>query len=282
MADSNFTPMTVAGEQGVFNAAAFADDPKGTLGYLRFPYQDAVLAFEFDTGTAPDSWVLSRDSVTVGDSGVGDTDTSTGLLGEQTEADTSLLKNGFFSSTSHFTVTGIAIRPSTLAYVPAVTSTGDGTTAFCVNRTGVSADNCQGIAGLLIKGALEGAYIEFYQQSRKCYALYGKVEEMPQGFGFASMNDVTNGLVGKCNMERSRRPVIIPPGNSNTPEYVWRITFGRKISIAPDPSFDAPADNDEVALKLCVFFDGYFSDSVGNPLIADGDVFEARIAAGLC
>lgn len=281
MVDNIYQPKEVAGESGVWNQEAWADDPKGTLGYLRFPYQEAALGFEFDTATTPDSWVLQRDTVTVGDSGVGDTDTSTGFSGEQTEADTSLLKNGFFSSTSHFTVTGIAVRPSTLAYVPATSADG-GSTSFVVSRAGVSANNCQGIAGSLIKGALEGAYIEFYQQSRKCYALYGKVEEMPQGFGFASMNDVTNGLVGKCNMERSRRPVIIPPGNSNTPEYVWRITFGRKISIEADPSFAAPADNDDVALKMSIFFDGYFSDGKGNPLIADGDVYEARIAAGVC
>lgn len=277
MADMNYISKSVAGENGVFNAEAFADDPKGTLGYLRFPYQDAAIAFVSTSSL----WAVQRDTVTVGDSGVGDTDTSTGLLSEQTEADTSLLKNGFFSSTSHFTVTGIAVRPSSAVYDPTAASTGSGT-SLAVDRVGTILNNCVGIAGNLMRAALEGAYIEFYQQSRKCYALYGKVEEMPQGFGFAALSDTTNGLVGKCNMERSRRPVIIPPGNSNTPEYVWRTTFGRKLITPADPSFAAPADAAEAVIKLCFFFNGYFSDSAGNPLISDGDVYEARIAAGVC
>lgn len=281
MVDNIYTPKMVAGESGVWNEEAWAEDPKGTLGYLRFPYQKAALAFEFDTAATPsNAYLLRRDTVTVGDSGVGDTDTSTGYSGEQTEADTSLLKNGFFSSTSHFTVTGIAIRPSTNPVV--ATATDSDSTSLTVSRAGQVLNNCVGIAGSLIKSGLEGAYIEFYQQSRKCFALYGLVEEMPQGFGFASMNDVTNGLVGKCNMERSRRPVIIPPGNSNTPEYVWRITFGRKVSVPADPSFAAPADNANCVIGLAVFFNGYFSDGRGNPLISDSDVYEARIASGVC
>ena len=263
---------------GAINAAAFADDPKGTLGYLRYAYQDGGLVWEYDTGAAPSAWKLNSDTITFGDSGEGDTDTSLGLTGAQTNADTSLLKNGFFSSIAYTTVKGIALRPSSAIYDP---TTAAATGAKSADRVGNLRNDCLGIAGEFTKAALEGAYVEFYQQSRKCFALYGKAEQMPQGFGFASQEDVTNGPTGCGQMAQSRRPVIIPPGNSNTPEYVWRLTFGRKLSVPADPSFAAPADAQIAVQKITAFFDIYFSDANGIPLVMDGsraDIYELLIA----
>jgi hypothetical protein len=275
MADTN-PIVTIDGRSGVVVPAMFDKDPKGTLGYLRHPYQDAVMAFQYDV---TNGWTLERDIITYANHGNGETAEETGLSGTQDDQDTSFLKAGFPSGTSYFTVTGIALRPSTLPYAASITS-GSLTSDLVVSRTGVARNDCMGIAGSLIK-VLEGSYVEFFETGRKCFALIGKVEELPQAFGFASLNDVTNGLVGKCNFEKTRRPLIIPGSNGNNDSYNWRVTFGNKISIPADPSFAAPTAAAVCALKLTLWLEGYFSDASGAPLIQPGDVYEADIAAGI-
>ena len=252
---------TISGRTGAVDLKAFQTDPKGTLGYLRHPYQKAVLAFQYIGGV----WALQRDIITYANHGNGEAATETGYDGTQGDGDTSFLKAGFPSSISYFTVTGIALKPSSLVTAPAIVS-GTGTTDLVVARTGTSRNDCQGISGELLKAALEGAYVEFFEQGRKCFALIGLADQLPQGLGLASLNDVTNGLVGKCNMEKTRRPLIIPGSNGNNDSYNWRVTFARKQAVAADPSFAAPDVN---------------ADSSGAPLISEGDVYEADIAASV-
>lgn len=267
---------TISGRTGAVDLKAFQTDPKGTLGYLRHPYQKAVLAFQYIGGV----WALQRDIITYANHGNGEAATETGYDGTQGDGDTSFLKAGFPSSISYFTVTGIALKPSSLVTAPAIVS-GTGTTDLVVARTGTSRNDCQGISGELLKAALEGAYVEFFEQGRKCFALIGLADQLPQGLGLASLNDVTNGLCGKCNMEKTRRPLIIPGSNGNNDSYNWRVTFARKQAVAADPSFAAPDVNAVAALMLTLMLEGYFSDSSGAPLISEGDVYEADIAASV-
>lgn len=273
--------MVAEGKGVIGDAKAFTDDCRGTLGFLSFPYQDAALAFEFDTATTPNSWVLRRSTVVFCENGVGDVATETGFQLAQTIADTSLLKNGYFSSSAYFTVKGLALRPSSLPYDPTAAVSDADSTSLAVDRVGISRNDCQGIAGALVKGALEGAYVEYAATDRTCATLLGRVEEMPQGFGIASDNDSTNGQRGCGQMAQFRRSITVQPG-SITAEWVFRLTFGRKIGIPADPSFAAPADNECTVAKLTAFFDGYFSDANGMPLLADSpemDITEYIIAS---
>lgn len=270
--------MVAEGKGVIGDAKAFTDDCRGTLGFLSFPYQDAALAYEFVAAT--NVWVLQRTSITFCENGVGDVAEETGFQGTQTIADTSLLKNGYFSSSAYFTVKGLALRPSSLPYVGTAESTGT-TTAFISDRVGASLNNCQGIAGQLVKGALEGSYVEYAATDRTCATLLGRVEEMPQGFGIASDNDSTNGQRGCGQMAQFRRSITVQPGNI-TAEWVFRLTHGRKINVTADPSFAAPADGADATVKITAFFDGYFSDANGMPLLADSpemDITEYIIAS---
>lgn len=253
------------GTKGAVDPALFQADPGNTLGSLAQPYATVALGFTY---TAAAGWAIQRSDVTVGNGGDGDTDEDTGFSGSQTQSDTSLLKNGFFSSKASFTVQGHAVSPVSLPYTVSMGAS----PSYLVARTGISANNCVGIAGDLIKGALHASYWELYQQSRKCYTLLGLTAELPAGFGLASQEDVTNGTLGCGQQVQYRRPTVIPPGNTNTPEYLWRCTFGHSIAVAADPSFDAPADGVDVAIKCQVFFQGYFSDENGIPLVMTGMV----------
>lgn len=260
------------GTKGAVDPALFAADPGNTLGSLAKPYATFAIGYT-SNGTR---WALNKSEVTVGNYGDGDINLPSGFLGTQGQSETSLLKNGFFSSKASFTAKGHSVSPNALVYTPDAAAVSGN-----VSLTGVSRNDCQGIVGDLIKGALGSAYWELYQQSRKCFTLLGLSAELPAGFGFASQNDVTNGTLGFGQSAQYRRPTVIPPGNTNTPEYLWRCTFGSAISVANDPSFAAPAAGQEAVIKANVFFDGYYSDENGIPLVMDGDqadVYESLIA----
>ena len=260
------------GTKGAVDPALFAADPGNTLGSLAKPYATFALGY---TSTAS-VWALNKTEVTVGNFGDGDINLASGFQGTQSQSETSLLKNGFFSSKASFTAKGHSVSPNALVYAPSVAKSSGN-----VSLLGTSRNDCQGIRGDLIKGALGSAYWELYQQSRKCFTLLGLSAELPAGFGFASQSDVTNGTLGFGQSAQYRRPTVIPPGNTNTPEYLWRCTFGSAISVAADPSFAAPADGQEAVIKANVFFDGYYSDENGIPLVMDGDqadVYESLIA----
>ena len=109
---------TISGRTGAVDLKAFQTDPKGTLGYLRHPYQKAVLAFQYIGGV----WALQRDIITYANHGNGEAATETGYDGTQGDGDTSFLKAGFPSSISYFPVTGIALKPSSLVTGPAIVS----------------------------------------------------------------------------------------------------------------------------------------------------------------
>ena len=90
-------------------------------------------------------------------------------------------------------------------------------------------------------------------------------------------------MLGCGNQSQYRRPTVIPPGNTNTPEYLWRFTYGTSaLSVTADPSFAAPANGQVCVIKAVVYFDGYFSDENGLPLVMDAqgsqDYYEAAIA----
>ena len=261
------------GTKGAVDPALFAADPGNTLGSLAKPYATFAIAYTSD-GTR---WALNKTEIVVGNYGQSDVNLPSGFKGTQSESETSLLKNGFFSSKASYTAKGHTVSPNALVYTPASAKDGDGN----VDLVGVSRNDCQGIAGELIKGALGSAYWELNQQSRKCFTLLGLSSELPAGFGLASQNDVTNGTLGFGQSAQYRRPTVIPPGNTNTPEYLWRCTFGHAISVANDPSFAAPIATNEAVIKANVFFDGYYSDENGIPLVMDGDqadVYESLIA----
>jgi hypothetical protein len=263
------------GTKGAVDPALFAADPGNTLGSLAKPYATFALGFEYTTVLGVSAWRLNKSEVTVGNYGDGDINLPSGFLGTQGQSETSLLKNGFFSSKASFTAKGHSVSPNALVYTPTTVTDGN------VSLTGASRNDCQGIRGDLIKGALGSAYWELYQQSRKCFTLLGLSAELPAGFGFAAQDDVTNGTLGFGQSAQYRRPTVIPPGNTNTPEYLWRCTFGSSIAISADPSFAAPIVTDDAAIKANVFFDGYYSDENGIPLVMDGDqadVYESLIA----
>lgn len=249
----------------------FKGDPGNTLGSLAFPYSTFALGYS-SNATA---WSIQRSTITVGLDGVNATDEATGFASAQTYSDTSFFKKGAMSTKAYFTVKGHAVSPVSLPYAVTATGTGDD---FIVARTGTSANNCRGIVGDLIVGALHGAYWEVSQESRQCYSLLGLTVQSPAGFGLASDNDVTNGALGCGQMAQYARPIVIEPSSGNSDEYEWRCTFGHTIAVANDPSFAAPTSGDDVAIKCHIFFDGYFSDENGIPLVMDGDspdIFEA-------
>ena len=273
MADSKIVELP-NGTKGAISPALFAQDPGNTLGSLAKHYATFAIAYTYDLAT--NAWELNLPEVEVGKFGIGDVNLASGFLGIQGQSETSLFKNGFFSQKASFTVKGHSVSPNSLVYDPTA-ATVDG----CVGLTGLSRNDCQGIRGDLIKGALGSAVWELFQQSRRCFTLLGLSAELPAGFGFASQNDVTNGTLGFGQSAQYRRPTVIPPGSTNTPEYIFRCTFGNAIDIASDPSFAAPADNAEAVIKAQVFFDGYYSDENGIPLVMDGaqaDYYESLIA----
>ena len=275
MADSRIFDLP-NGTKGAVAPALFAQDPGNTLGSLAKHYATFAIAYTFDQPN--NAWALNLSEVTVGNFGYTDVNLPSGFLGTQTNSETSLLKNGFFSSKASFVVKGHSVSPNSLVYTPSTLGAGNN---GCVGLDGLSRNDCQGIRGDLIKGALSSAYWELFQQSRRCFTLLGLSSELPAGFGFASQGDVTNGTLGFGQSAQYRRPTVIPPGNTNTPEYLWRCTFGNAINIASDPSFAQPANLAEAAIKAHVFFDGYYSDENGIPLVMDGaqsDVYESLIA----
>ena len=275
MADSRILDLP-NGTKGAVAPALFAQDPGNTLGSLAKHYATFAIAYTYVAAT--NTWALNLTEVTVGNFGVGDVNLPSGFLGTQGQSETSLFKNGFFSQKASFVVKGHSVSPNSLVYTPAALPV---TAGGCVGLTGLSRNDCQGIRGDLVKGALNSAYWELFQQSRRCFTLLGLSAELPAGFGIASQGDVTNGTLGFGQSAQYRRPTVIPPGSTNTPEYLFRCTFGSAISIASDPSFAAPANGAEAVIKAQVFFDGYYSDENGIPLVMDGaqaDVYESLIA----
>lgn len=261
------------GTKGAVDPALFAQDPGNTLGSLAKHYATFAIAYTYDVGIG--AWVLNKPEISVGNFGIGDVNLPSGFLGTQGQSDTSLFKNGFFSQKASFTVKGHSVSPNALAYTPSDVIDGN------VSLTGTSRNDCQGIVGDLVKGALNASYWELFQQSRRCFTLLGLSAELPAGFGLASQNDVTNGTLGFGQSAQYRRPTVIPPGSTNTPEYVFKCTFGSAIAVAADPSYAAPANAAKVAIKAHVFFDGYYSDENGIPLVMEGDqadVYESMIA----
>lgn len=265
--------------------AAFAQDPLGDRGWLDYPFQETALIFEFDAATTPDSWVLIRNEETACDSGVGDTALETGFNGVQSETDTSLFPGGYESTVSYYTITDIGLRPSSVPYASALTGTA-GSTTGTVERTGVTRNDCVGIQGLLAQSALEGSDVIFMQNGRTCEVLLGKPEFHPAGMALASQENVTNGAVSGCGIRMNlKRTFIIPPGTVTQIGYIFKIRHQTKISVAADPSFAAPTDNDICVLKLLWTFGGYFSDEDGLPLVqlpsasAGADYAEQKVAA---
>ena len=264
------------GSKGAVDPALFVADPGNTLGSLRYPYATFALIFVAAAGV----WTLQRVTSTIGNGGVGDTDLQTGFSGTLGNNETSLLKNGFFTSKASYTVKGHAVAPTSAPYSAAVTGAGD---SSAVAFTGATRNDCIGIAGQLVQAALQSTYVELYQQSRKCFSLLGLAASQPAGFGLASQTDLTNGMLGCGTQSQYRRPTVIPPGNTNTPEYLWRFTYGTSaLSVTADPSFAAPANGQVCVIKAVVYFDGYFSDENGLPLVMDAqgsqDYYEAAIA----
>lgn len=277
MADSN-TITLPNGTKGAVAPALFAQDPGNTLGSLAKHYATFAIAYHYDAaaGGGAGAWLLNKTDVSVGNFGVGDVNLPSGFLGTQGQSETSLFKNGFFSQKASFVVKGHSVSPNALAYTPETVSP-----ELNVSLSGITRNDCQGIVGDLTKGALGSSYWELFQQSRRCFTLLGLSAELPAGFGIASQNDVTNGTIGFGQSAQYRRPTVIPPGTTNTPEYVFKCTFGSAIAVSADPSYAAPADGDDVVIKANVFFDGYYSDDNGIPLVMDGaqaDVYESLIA----
>ena len=253
------------GSQGAIEPDLFAEDPGNTLGMLASPYGTVALAFVYAAGTG--LWSLQRTSVSVGNAGDGSVDEDTGFSGTQSQSDTSFLSKGFMSSQASFTVQGHAVAPDGSPYSTAASGSG---TSYIVARTGAIRNDCVGIAGELIKAALDSAYWQLFQQSRKCFKLLGLTSQLPAGYGLASQQDTTNGTLGCSQQAQYRRPAVIPPGNTNTPEYIWQCLFGNSLTVPFDPTTAAPADGAICVIKVKVHFQGYFSDKNGVPLVMDG------------
>lgn len=258
----------------------FKGDPGNTLGSLAFPYATFAIINEYQTDHTPDvdAWYQVRSTITLGLEGVNSTDEATGFTGTQTYSDTSFFKKGAMSTKAYFTVKGHAVSPVGLPYDPDSETLSATADSNVVSRQGVARNDCQGISNALIKGALHGSYWEVSQESRQCYSLLGLSAQNPAGFGLASQDDLTNGTLGCGQMAQYARPIVIEPSSANSDEYEWRLTFGHTLAVPADPSFAAPANNDVAAIKCQVFFDGYFSDENGIPLVMDGespDIFEA-------
>lgn len=272
--------------EGSALAQMFADDAKGTLGYLKHPYQDGAAIFQYVA--AANTWVLRKRVLDFMAHGNGEIATEIGFTTVQDDDSTSLLKGGFASSTSYYCIQGIALRMSGLGYAPtSVSGAGGGAVlveADTVSRIGIVRNDCIGIAGEFIKAYFENSYLEYFQQSRKCFALLGKADQFPQGLGVTALSDVTNGLVGKCNQEKFKRTLISPPSNTNTLGYIIRLTSNadNALSIPADPSFAAPADGAICVFKLQLSLSGYFCDQTGFPLITPTDIAEATQANGEC
>lgn len=254
------------GTKGAVDPALFAGDPGNTLGSLIQHYDTVALAWRALTS----AWVLQRDSVTVGNGGDGDTDNATGFSDALSQNRTSRLKNGFYSSKASFALQGIGIAPDSVPYDP-TTHTAGASTSYLVDGTGTTRNDCVGIAGELVKTALGPSYWELYQQSRKCYSLLGLTSQMPGALAIASQNDAVNGGLGCGQQLQFRRTTIIPPGTTNTPEYLIKCNLGDKVSVAYDPSFAAPADAQSCAIKVRIFSQGFYCDDAGLPLVMDAD-----------
>lgn len=258
----------------------FKGDPGNTLGSLAFPYATFATIFEYQTDHTPDvdAWYQVRSTITLGLEGVNATDEATGFTGTQTYSDTSFFKKGAMSTKAYFTVKGHAVSPVGLPYAPDSSTLSTTADDNVVSRQGVALNNVRGISNDLIKAALHGSYWEVSQESRQCYSLLGLSAQNPAGFGIASQDDATNGTLGCGQMAQYARPIVIEPSSQNSDEYEWRMTFGHTLGVERDPSFDAPANNTVAVIKCQAFFDGYFSDENGIPLVMDGDspdIFEA-------
>lgn len=255
------------GTKAAVDPALFAGDPGNTLGSLIQHYDTVVLAFRSDAT----SWILQRDSVIIGNGGDGDTDTATGFSDALSQARTSRLKNGFYSSKASFALQGIGIAPDSVAYAPTGAAGQATSTAYTCVGTGITLNNAQGIVGALVKTALGPSYWELYQQSRKCYSLLGLSSQMPGALAIASQQDAVNGGLGCGQQLQFRRTTIIPPGTTNTPEYLIKCNLSDKVSVASDPSFAAPAAGDCAAVKVRIFSQGFYCDDSGLPLVMDSD-----------
>lgn len=252
--------------------AAFDADPLGDRGWLDFPFQDTALIFQYQNLT-DDAWVLLRDEETACDSGVGDTDASTGFSDAQNETDTSLFPGGYESTVAYYTITDLGIRPSGLPYSATATAA---TTSATVPHTGTVRNDCVGIAGLLVQSALEGSDIIFMENGRTCEVLLGPPEFHPAGQGLYSLDNVINGEASGCGIRNKlKRNFVIPPGTVTQIGFIFKMRHQRKINVPADPSFAAPTA-DSLSASICVLkckwtFGGYFSDENAIPLVQLGE-----------
>lgn len=236
----------------------FDADPLGTLGWLERPWQDAAATFRYDAAT--ESWALLNRIVMFMDGGVGAGGAAIGFSGAQTEDATSLLLSGHATSAAYFTLRGISLRFSPLGYAPASSSQDVATNTPVVSRDGVLREDTVSLAQSFADVLFGSSMLEIFQLTRKCFVVLGRADTF--------RSDVP---------VQFKRVLMLPPGDSNTPEYVIRMKTARSLSVPRDKNFPAPEDGALAVFTLTLELEGYCSTSTGHPLVTKGDNAEALV-----
>lgn len=230
----------------------FADDPKGTLGWLQRPWQDAAAVFRYDAKA--EAWTLLTRSVLFLADGQGASGDEVGFSGEQTEDATSLLPSGHSTGRAYFTLRGVSLRFSPLGYAPASSAESAATKALVVSRDGVLREDTARLAETFASVLFGSSMLELFQQTRKCFAVLGRAEtfraEAPVPF---------------------KRVFVLPPGGDDTPQYVIRMKTARSLAIPRDKNFPAPEDGALAAFTVTLELDGYCTTADGAPLVTPTD-----------
>lgn len=243
----------------------FAMDPKGTLGWLRAPFQEAAAVFRFDA--AQDAWALRNHAITFLSAGEGDPGDDVGFQGVQADDATSLLRDGFPTSDAHFAVQGMALQMSALGYTPATTEESAG--MLLVNRNGAGRADVLRLAPVFADTFFRGMVAEFYQNSRRCFAVLGKA----QTFAAEELGDAS-GFHGATPVP-FKRALVIPPSSSGCPEYNIRLRTSREVSVPRDRDFPAPEDGAVVVFTVHMELAGYCANGTGHPIVTTSDNAEA-------
>ena len=238
----------------------FADDCKGTLGWLVRPYQEAAVTLRFSA--AKNAWTLVNKETTFLGAGQGQPWPEAGFVGDQPDDATSLLRNGCHTSSTSFTALGMSLRLSGLAYVPDL-SEALPSGRVLVSRDGVLSSLPASFAEDVMAVLLENSLVELYQDTRKYFVTLGRAEtfnaETPVQF---------------------KRLVTLPPNTDGAPVYLIRLRTSRALAIPRDKEWAAPEDGALVTMTLLMELDGYCSTSDGLPLFTHDDVREVAASQG--
>jgi len=246
-------------------------DTRGDRSFLREHHAVIALAYRSD-GT---NWLLPRTSVKFLTAGQGDDGADAGLDGNLTYAQSSLLKDGWTSEASFFTIKSLGFEPLGLPFTPTSVAN-DNTASHEVTATGTTRNDCLGLARALFVAAMMGSSLSFKRTGREADYVMGTPDLYPAGYGQAANDGYGFGSPVRAARVALRRPIIVPPKGANADGFEFTLTFDSKVNVAPDPAFAVPAAGEDCVVLVRAIISGYYSDAEGNPI--GGDEYETLVA----